>query len=171
MMEPARIAADQAQISSSRAAASFLFLLLAAAPCGAAAYKVDPEHTTVLFSVRHMFTTVTGRFAKFQGKIVFDENDAAKTYVEGSIEAASVDTAVPKRDADLRSAHFFEVARYPAITFKSTGLADVDPKTKRAKMNGLLAMHGVEKPIVLEVEFLGRGKDPRGDERAALAER
>lgn len=148
--------------------ASFVLLLLIALPSGAATFKVDPEHTTVLFNVRHMFTTVTGRFEKFQGKIVYDENEPTKTYVEGTIDAASVSTNVAKRDTDLRSAHFFEVAKYPKITFKSTGVIDVDPAKKRAKMNGVLAMHGVEKPIVLDVQFLGRGKDPWGNERAGF---
>jgi polyisoprenoid-binding protein YceI len=108
------------------------------------------------------------RFEKFQGKIAFDEADPAKTSVEGTIEAASINTNVAKRDADLRSAHFFEVAKYPKITFKSTGATDVDPAKKRAKMNGVLAMHGVEKAIVLDVQFLGRGKDPWGNERAGF---
>src|SRR6266478_4674445 len=76
-------------------------------------FKVDPEHTAVLFNVRHLFTTVTGRFEKFDGKIVFDENDPAKTQVQGTIDAASVNTNVKRRDDDLRSKNFFEVKRYP----------------------------------------------------------
>jgi polyisoprenoid-binding protein YceI len=137
-------------------------------PSEATMYKVDPDHTTVLFNVRHMFTTVTGRFEKFQGKIAFDETDPMKTYVEGAIEAVSINTNVVKRDADLRSAHFFEVGKYPKIIFKSTAVTEVDREKKRAKMNGVLAMHGVEKPIVLDVQFLGRGKDPWGNERAGF---
>jgi polyisoprenoid-binding protein YceI len=148
--------------------ASLVLLLLIAPASRAATFKVDPEHTTVLFNVRHMFTTVTGRFEKFQGKIVYDENDPTKTQVEGTIEAATINTNVVKRDADLRSAHFFDVAKYPNITFKTTGIADVDQDKKRAKMSGVLAMHGVEKPIVLDVQFLGRGKDPWGNERAGF---
>jgi polyisoprenoid-binding protein YceI len=151
-----------------RVAASFPLLLLIAPAIGAATFKVDPDHTTVLFNVRHMFTTVTGRFEKFQGRIVYDEKEPTKTYVEGTIDAASVNTNVAKRDADLRSAHFFEVAKYPKITFKSTGVTDVDAGKKRAKMDGILAMHGSEKPIVLDVQFLGRGKDPWGNERAGF---
>lgn len=150
------------------ATASFVLLLSIAAPSGATTFKVDPEHTTVLFNVRHMFTTVTGRFEKFQGKIVYDETEPTSSYVEGTIDAASIDTNVAKRDADLRSAHFFEVAKYPKITFKSTGVTDIDQAKKRAKMSGVLAMHGVEKPIVLDVQFLGRGKDPWGNERAGF---
>jgi polyisoprenoid-binding protein YceI len=137
-------------------------------PAGAATFKVDPEHTAVLFNVRHLFTTVTGRFEKFQGQIDFDEQHPDKTHVEGTIDAASVNTNVKKRDDDLRSKNFFEVAKYPKIAFKSTGVTDVDPTGKRAKLAGVLAMHGVEKPIVLQVEFLGRGKDPWGNERAGF---
>jgi len=147
---------------------AFALLLAIAAPSGATTFKVDPEHTTVLFNVRHMFTTVTGRFEKFQGKIVYDENAPTKAYVEGTIEAASINTNVAKRDTDLRSARFFEVAKYPKITFKSTGVTDIDAAKKHAKMSGVLAMHGVERPIVLDVEFLGRGKDPWGNDRAGF---
>ena len=131
-------------------------------------FKVDPEHTAVLFNVRHLFTTVTGRFEKFQGQIDFDEHHPDKAHVEGTIDAGSVNTNVKKRDDDLRSKNFFEVAKYPKIAFKSTGVTDVDPIGKRAKLAGVLAMHGVEKPIVLQVEFLGRGKDPWGNERAGF---
>jgi polyisoprenoid-binding protein YceI len=154
--------------NSRRIGTSFVLLLLIAPPSGATTFKIDPEHTTVLFNVRHMFTTVTGRFEKFQGKIVYDENEPTKTHVEGTIEAATINTNVAKRDADLRSAHFFDVAKYPKITFKTTGITDVDQEKKRAKMSGVLAMHGVEKPIMLDVQFLGRGKDPWGNERAGF---
>jgi len=142
--------------------------LVLAAPLRAATYKVDPEHTTVLFNVRHLFTTVTGRFEKFDGKIVFDENDPAKTQVQGTIDAASVNTNVKRRDEDLRSKNFFEVKKYPKITFQSTGVSDVDGKAKGGKMNGILSLHGVEKAVVLDVSFLGRGKDPWGNERAGF---
>ncbi len=131
-------------------------------------FKVDPEHTTVLFNVRHLFTTVTGRFETFQGRIELDEQHPDKSHVEGTIDAASINTNVKKRDDDLRSKNFFEVAKYPKIVFKSAGVTDIDPTGKRAKLAGTLAMHGVEKPIVLQVEFLGRGKDPWGNERAGF---
>ncbi len=150
------------------AVAAVAVTLVLVAPLRAATYKVDPEHTTILFNVRHLFTTVTGRFEKFDGKIVYDENDLDKAVVEGTIDAASVNTNVKRRDNDLRSKNFFEVKRYPIITFKSTGVSTVDPKTKSGKMQGVLAMHGVEKPVVLDVSFLGRGKDPWGNERAGF---
>jgi polyisoprenoid-binding protein YceI len=143
-------------------------LLLGAWPSAATTYKVDPEHTSVIFRVRHLFTTVTGRFERFSGKIVFDETGPEKTVVEGSIDAASVNTNVKKRDDDLRSKRFFEVATYPEITFRSSGVTDVRPGSKKAKMSGVLSMHGVERPIVLDVEFLGKGKDPWGNERAGF---
>jgi polyisoprenoid-binding protein YceI len=149
-------------------AATVAAALVLASPLCAATYKVDPEHTTVLFNVRHLFTTVTGRFEKFDGKIVFDESDPAKTQVQGTIEAASVNTNVKRRDDDLRSKNFFEVKKYPKITFQSSGVNDIDPKAKRGKMNGILSLHGVDKPVVLDVSFLGRGKDPWGNERAGF---
>jgi polyisoprenoid-binding protein YceI len=141
-----------------------------AIPCRAQAtdFKVDPDHTSVQFHVRHLFTTVTGRFERFEGKIVFDENDPKKTSVEGSIDTDSVNTNVAKRDKHLKSKDFFWVEKYPKITFRTTGVTDVDPKTKTAKLGGVLTIRGVEKPVVLTAEFLGRGKDPWGNERAGF---
>lgn len=134
----------------------------------AANFKVDPEHTSVLFHIRHLFTEVTGRFEKFEGKVVFDENAPEKTSVEGAIEAATINTNNEKRDKHLRSADFFHVEKYPKITFRSTGTRHINRETRTAKMAGVLGIHGVEKPVLLDVEFLGRAKDPWGNDRAGF---
>ena len=131
-------------------------------------YDIDPAHTSVLFRVRHLFTTVAGRFENFDGKITFDEKEPAKTRVEGSIDAATINTNVTKRDDHLRSADFFDVAKFPKITFESTGVTDLDPTGKKGKMQGTLTLHGVSRSVVLDASFLGKGKDPGGHERAGF---
>src|SRR5947199_2813915 len=103
--------------------AAIAFSLLSASQSLATTYKVDPAHTSVEFRVRHLFTTVTGRFESFDGKIVFDEKEPAKTRVEGSIDAATINTNVKKRDDHLRSADFFDVAKFPKITFQSASVS------------------------------------------------
>jgi polyisoprenoid-binding protein YceI len=145
---------------------------LAAVTIGASAfadtYTIDPAHTSVQFHVRHLFTTVTGRFQTFDGKVVFDEKDPAKTEVQGSIDATSINTNVEKRDNHLRSPDFFDVEKYPKITFQSTGVSDVDASGNKGKMTGTLTLHGVSRPVVLEASFLGKGKGPDGKERAGF---
>jgi polyisoprenoid-binding protein YceI len=131
-------------------------------------YKIDPAHTTVGFGVRHLFTTVNGVFRTFEGRIIFDPEHPEKTKVEGSIDAASIYTNVEKRDEHLRSADFLDVAKYPKITFVSTQVTDVDKERRKGKIHGDLTIHGVTKPVVLDVEYLGEGKDPWNNTRAGF---
>ncbi len=125
--------------------------------------KIDPEHSSVTFRVRHLFTKVQGRFQKFEGSVEFDEKNLAASKVGATIQVASIDTNVEARDKDLRSKRFFDVERFPTLTFASNGVADV--AGKRGKVRGILTMHGVSKEVVLETEFLGKGKDPWGNMR------
>ena len=148
--------------------AAIAFSLLSASQSLATTYKVDPAHTSVEFRVRHLFTTVTGRFESFDGKIIFDEKAPAQTRVEGSIDAATINTNVKKRDDHLRSADFFDVAKFPKITFASSGVTNLDASGKTGKMQGTLTLHGVSRPVVLDASFLGKGKDPGGHERAGF---
>jgi polyisoprenoid-binding protein YceI len=145
-----------------------LAMLGFAAPTFAETFAVDPAHTSVQFHVRHLFTTVTGRFQMFEGKIVYDEKSPAKTEVQGSIDAATINTNVEKRDGHLRSADFFDVEKFPKITFQSTEVSDVDASGKKGKMSGNLTLHGVSRPVVLDASFLGKGKGPDGKERAGF---
>jgi len=145
------------------------FLVLSASTALATTYKVDPEHTSVNFTVRHLFTRVHGRFDKFEGTIIFDPKHPEQAKVWGSIEAASVNTNEPKRDKDLRSNHFFDVKKFPKITFKSTAVTDIDRRTKTAKVHGFLTIHGVRRPVVLDATYLGAGKDPWGNEKAGFS--
>jgi polyisoprenoid-binding protein YceI len=131
-------------------------------------WKIDPSHSQVEFAVRHlMISTVRGRFAGVQGTVVTDDADPAKAVVDVVIDAGSIDTREPQRDAHLRSADFFDVEKYPAITFKSTRVTDV--KSDTFKLVGDLTMHGVTREVTLDVTAEGRGKDPWGGERAGYS--
>src|SRR6186997_1196670 len=103
-----------------------LLLFLVAALSGGAltahadeTYKIDPVHSSINFKVRHFFSYVNGSFKKFEGTIAVDPDHPEKSSVTATIDAASVDTKNEKRDEDLRSADFFDVTKYPKITFKS----------------------------------------------------
>ncbi len=132
----------------------------------AATYTVDADHTSVSFKVKHLFSKVQGRFNKFQGTIDYESGKPETWKTGGLIEVASIDTNVPERDKHLRSADFFEADKYPTIEFKSTGVKSATENG--AQLEGLLKMHGVEKPVVLDVTINGTGKDPWGNVRAAF---
>ena len=130
-------------------------------------WQIDPNHSAAQFAVRHLaISTVRGAFTKVNGTIQFDDKDISKSSVEVTIDADSVDTRVPNRDKDLRSDHFFDVQKYPTITFKSTKVEQVEPG--KLKVTGDLTIHGVTKPVVLDVEGpTAAVKDPWGNQRAA----
>ena len=125
--------------------------------------KVDPQHSNVGFQVRHIFTKVSGRFREFEGTLRFDEKNPAASSVEVTITGASIDTNVAARDKDLRSPRFFDVEKHPTIVFKSSSVQPL--AEKKAKIKGMLTMHGVSKEVVLDAEYLGRMKDPWGNLR------
>jgi polyisoprenoid-binding protein YceI len=102
------------------------------------------------------------------GTVQLDDKDVSKSSVEVTIDAASVDTRVPNRDKDLRSDHFFDVEKYPTLTFKSTKVEQVE--AGKLKVTGDLTIHGVTKPVVLDVEGpTAPMKDPWGNQRAAVS--
>ena len=139
---------------------------LATISAQAATYTVDVDHTSVSFKVKHIFSKAQGRFNKFQGTIDYEPGKPETWTTSGSIDVASIDTNVPERDKHLRSADFFDVEKYPTIEFKSTGVKNATENS--AKLEGLFKMHGVEKPVVLDVTVNGAGKDPWGNMRAAF---
>lgn len=145
--------------------------LALAVPGGARAttYAVDPAHTSVNFRVKHLFTYVDGRFSTFDGTIEFDPDAPEKTSVSGTIDVASIDTNVEKRDNHLRSADFFDVEKHPKMTFRSTKVTDVDTKAGTAKLHGNLTIKDVTKPVVLDAQFLGAATDPWGNKKAGFS--
>jgi polyisoprenoid-binding protein YceI len=131
-------------------------------------WSIDPAHSHVEFAVRHlMISTVKGRFGVVTGTVKTDEADPAKGEVEVSIDAASIDTREAQRDAHLKSADFFDVERFPTITFRGSRISDVSGD--RFKLTGDLTIHGVTRPVTLDVTSEGRGKDPWGGERAGFS--
>ena len=143
-------------------------LLLGAAPSAwATTYALDKEHSSVNFKIRHLFTKVVGHFNEFEGTLVYVPGQPEQWVVEATIQTASIDTAVEKRDTHLRSKDFFDVDTYPTLTFKSTKVTDVT--ASGAKLHGLLTLHGVERPVVLDLDILGEGKDPWGNARSGFS--
>lgn len=117
----------------------------------AAPWELDPSHTSIEFSVRHMMaTTVKGQFEKVKGTLDLDDKDITKSTVEVTIDLASVNTHEPKRDGHLKSPDFFDVAKFPTATFKSTKVQKVGKN--RLKVTGDLNLHGITKAVVLDVE-------------------
>jgi polyisoprenoid-binding protein YceI len=128
---------------------------------------IDPSHSGIHFSIRHMvFAKVRGAFTRWQGTLDFDEADPTRSRVEVRIEAASIDTHEPKRDAHLRSADFFDMEQHPELRFVSTA---IEKTGDRCAVTGELSLHGVTRPITLDAEILGAGKDPWGNERMSLS--
>jgi polyisoprenoid-binding protein YceI len=134
--------------------------------CGSVAfanetYKIDPARSTIAFKVRHMLGTAKGKFTKFNGTIGVDREQPDTSSVTVSIQAASIDTGIAKRDDHLRTADFFDVQKFPEITFKSQKVNRTGPNT--GEIVGNLTMHGVTREITLNVQLLGTpeqaGKD------------
>jgi polyisoprenoid-binding protein YceI len=129
-------------------------------------WKIDPTHSDIEFQVKHlMVAKVKGRFAGVSGTIEIDESDVSASKVDVTIDTATVDTRDEKRDAHLRSADFFDVEKFPMMTFQSR---KVERKGDRLRVTGDLTIHGVTREVVLDVEENGRQKDPWGGERAAF---
>jgi polyisoprenoid-binding protein YceI len=120
----------------------------------AATYEIDPVHSSAQFAVKHMMvSTVRGEFGKLKGVVHLDDRDLASASIQATIDATTIDTRVEKRDEHLRSPDFFDTAKYPTITFKSTEVKKAGPD--RYRVAGLLTMHGVTRSIVLDVESPG----------------
>jgi polyisoprenoid-binding protein YceI len=130
-------------------------------------WKLDPSHTLVEFSAKHlMITTVKGRITDIEGTIYADENDLSSSSVDVTLKAATLDTRTEQRDNHLRSADFLDVENFPAITFKSTR---IEGDRSEFKLTGDLTIRGVTKPITLDVTFEGQTKDPWGGERIGFS--
>jgi polyisoprenoid-binding protein YceI len=129
-------------------------------------WRVDPAHSKVGFAVKHMgVATVRGEFGEFEGSLEIGD-DLAASKATGSVQTKSVDTNQDARDEHLRSADFFEVEKYPELTFASTKIERVDDET--VKITGDLTMHGETHPIELEAELGGVETGPEGETRTGL---
>ncbi len=148
--------------------ARFLFIAITALAMAAAAaaqagtWQIDPNHTPAQFSVRHLgVSTVRGAFTKVSGSAKYDPSDPSKDSLEATIDTNSVDTRVEMRDNDLRSPHFFDVQKYPTITFRSKQAKVAAPG--KLQITGDLTIHGVTKEVVLDVDGPSAAiKDPMG---------
>lgn len=135
-------------------------VLFAGIAFGADKYAIDIDHTSIGFSIKHlMISTVKGKFNEVSGTILYDEKDITKSSVSISIKTESIDTDNKKRDDHLRSADFFDAAKYPEITFKSN---KIQKKGKGWVAVGTFTMHGVSKEVSIPFKITGKAKDPWG---------
>src|SRR5439155_349895 len=133
-------------------------------------WNIDATHSHATFSVRHMMVaTVKGKFNVLGGTLNIDRANPANSWIEAEVDAASIDTGDPNRDKHLRSPDFFDVEKYPKITFKSTKVEPV--RGNEYKVTGDLTLHGVTKPVVFDVEGSDEIKDPFGFRRVGLSAR
>lgn len=137
--------------------------LLAPLHVFAAVYTIDPAHSTIGFKVKHlMVTNVNGVFEKFKGTVNIDEKDIAKSKVDVTIEMASINTNITKRDEHLRSPDFFDTAKFPTMTFVSTKVEKTG--ADKLKVTGNLTIKGVTRQVILNVDGpTGEVKSPQGD--------
>ena len=143
----------------------FLGLMLAVIAISGAAlaadeFKIDPNHSSVNFAVAHMgVSTVVGRFTSFEGKIVYDDKDVTKSSVNVTIKTSSINTDVAARDNDLRSANYFDVEKFPEITFQSKS---VEKKGNDLVAHGTLTIRGISKDVDIPFEMKGPADAGRG---------
>jgi polyisoprenoid-binding protein YceI len=126
-------------------------------------FKIDPVHSSIVFSIKHLeVTDFYGRFNDVSGQVVFDKADPAKSSVELTIPVESIDTHFAKRDQHLKSPDFFNAKQFPAIVFKSKS---VEGSGENYKVSGDLNLHGVTKPLTLDIKRGPDGKGPEGEIR------
>ena len=137
------------------------------APAATNAWKLDPTHTTVEFSARHMmFTTVKGRFSDVEGTVTINGSTPDTARVDATMKAASIDTRTEQRDQHLRSADFLDAEQYPAVTFKSTKISGT---REHFTITGDLTIKSTTRSVTLDATYEGTGKDPWGGERMGIA--
>lgn len=139
-------------------------ILSTAAQAAPTTWTIDPNHSNVTFTIRHFFSKVTGSFTKFSGAVVYDPANPTASSAKAEIDASSINTSNERRDGHLKSPDFFDVAKYPTLSFEST---KVTADGSKLKIEGNLTMHGVTKPVTLEGEFLGAGP-AMGGQRAGF---
>ena len=135
-----------------------IFLTVGAFQAAAEEWKIDYAHTNFYFEVNHTFVPVRGQFTKFSGEVLFDQNNPAKSKFDFVINVDSVDTKIGKRDTHLRSPDFFDAAKFPLITFKSSKVTPGGHN--KYIVNGVLTIKDVSKNIALEFVYHGQKDNP-----------
>jgi polyisoprenoid-binding protein YceI len=160
--------AEQEGTPVKKIVASLLSLAPVLALAAPTTWNVDPSHSRVGFTVKHLvISDVRGEFSRYDSKLVLDDADVTRSTVEASIDVGSIDTRVADRDAHLRSPDFFDVAKYPAMTFRSTKVTRAGKD--KLKVTGDLTLHGVTKPVVLDVSTTPVVKGMSGETRRGFA--
>jgi len=133
-------------------------------------YQIDPAHSRLGFVARHaMVTKVRGKFNDFSGSLYLDEADPSRSTAEVTVQMGTVETGQPQRDEHLRTSDFFEVEKYPTMTFKSTKAERNGQDNYR--LTGDLTIKGVSRPVTLDIEYNGLVRDPFGNDRAGFEAR
>lgn len=128
-----------------------IFSLLACLNAEPVSWRIDPLHSSAQFSVKHlMISTVRGQFGGVKGSVLYDPNNPAVTTIEATIDCSTVNTGEPKRDADLKTAEFFDVKRYPVMKFKSKRVETA--AAGKLKLTGDLTINAVTREVVLDLE-------------------
>ena len=135
----------------------------------AAVYKIDPDHSSVSFKIRHIVSKTKGHFNDFSGTIRYDSANPKNSATKAKIQVKSIDTGVEKRDNHLRGEDFFHADKFPEMSFETTKVTKIRKKGKQAELIGNLTMHGITKPVVIDVEMTGIAKDPWGNERIGFS--
>lgn len=136
-------------------------------PTATGTYTIDPSHSRIGFVARHaMVTKVRGSFNEFEGSGYFDADHPAKSHLELTVQAASIDTRNADRDGHLRSNDFFDMENHPTIEFRSSAVEVVDDTTYR--VTGDLTIKGITRPVTFDLEYTGTAVDPFGNTRLGL---
>jgi polyisoprenoid-binding protein YceI len=131
-------------------------------------WEIDSSHSGIHFSVRHLvIAKVRGQFGRWTGTVSVPDGDFSRASVDVTIDASSIDTGVKDRDAHLKSADFFDVERYPELAFTTTAVERAGGD--RLQLHGRLTIKGVTRDVTLDVEHLGKLRDPWGNERTAFS--
>jgi polyisoprenoid-binding protein YceI len=144
-----------------------LLSLIVASAASASTFTVDPSHSQIGFSIRHLVSKVQGKFDDFSGTFTFDAKNPAEFKGTFTAKTASIDTGTAKRDEHLKSGDFFDVQKFPEMTFVASTLKPAGKN--KYKLAGDLTMHGVTKPVTFTLEYMGQAKDPWGNERAGFS--
>lgn len=141
--------------------------MLLSASASAAEYKIDLSHAFIQFEISHLgYSTLVGRFNDFEGNFTWDKANPSSAAINVTVRTASIDSNWAERDKHLRSEEFLNVEKFPTAVFKSTKYSG---DATGGKMEGTLTLHGVTKPITLDVKVIGEGDDPWGGYRAGFA--